>query len=236
MRVATTILSAVLLAPWLVSAAEASGCRGSYCNGGGPAPRPNPQNFSTQQSQSQESTASSNAQGAAVNEQTTSSQTTAIGGDNVNNSYYGEFGKTSTFQFSEKGVSCEGPRLSIGVWGDPGDSYYEWGYRKQANHDIRGAVALSIPLGGERVICQAIAKRIEQRIAFDTEKGILGACTAMAAAGTRFTPELLAALPNLAICVDIVAAAATPQALQVPQPQPLVAPPQPQGQTIRGLW
>ena len=145
----------------------------------------------------------SQAQGAANNIQETAAASTSVGGNNINNSYFTEFGKSSWYQFSEKAVRCEGPRFSAGIWADPGSQYYNYGRYRQDEHDLRGAIAVTIPFGGERVICQSMARELEKRMKFDTQKGQLGACVAMTKAGTKFTPELIEVLPALKICADI---------------------------------
>ena len=141
--------------------------------------------------------------GAAQNQQQNNSSSTSVGGNNYSNVYMTEFGKTSKFHISEKGVQCESPRFSIGIWGDPGSQYYQNGNRYQDQHDVRGGVSLSIPLGAERKTCQEMAKTFEKRVKFDTAKGIAGSCNALTKAGTEWTPDLLDALPDLKVCADI---------------------------------
>jgi len=154
---------------------------------------------------SQSSNAEAIGQGAASNNQTTSAETVSVGGNNVNNSYFSEFGRSSWYQFSEKAVRCEGPRFSAGIWADPGNQYYSAGRYRQDAHDLRGAIAVTIPFGGERVICQSMAKELERRMKFDTEKGQLGACFAMKEAGTMFNDALIKVLPSLVVCRDLMA-------------------------------
>ncbi len=149
------------------------------------------------------SQADAQALGAAQNQQQNNSSSTSVGGNNYSNVYMTEFGKTSRFEFSEKGVQCESPRFSVGVWADPGNQYYERGYRNQDEHDIRGGISLSIPLGAERKTCQEMARTFEKRVKFDTAKGIAKSCTALGAAGTEWTSELLSALPELKVCAKI---------------------------------
>ena len=145
----------------------------------------------------------SNSYSAPQNQQQNQSASTSIGGNNYSNVYMTEFGKTSRFEFSQKGVQCESPRFSIGLWADPGNQYYERGFRTQDDHDIRGGVSLAIPLGAERKTCQEMARTFERRVKFDTAKGIAKSCTALTQAGTEWTPELLNALPELKVCGKI---------------------------------
>lgn len=142
--------------------------------------------------------------GSAQNQQQNNSSSTSIGGNNYSNVYMTEFGKTSRFEFSEKGVQCESPRFSIGVWADPGNQYYERGFRAQDEHDLRGGMSLSIPLGAERKTCQEMARTFEKRVKFDTQRGIVKSCTALGTAGVKWTSELLNALPELSICAKVV--------------------------------
>ena len=152
---------------------------------------------------SNSSNADASALGAAQNQQQNNSSSTSVGGNNYSNVYMTEFGKTSVFEFSQKGVRCESPRFSVGVWADPGNQYYERGFRTQDEHDIRGGMSLSIPLGAERKTCQEMARTFERRVKFDTAKGIAKSCTALTQAGTEWTPELLDALPELKVCGKI---------------------------------
>ena len=145
----------------------------------------------------------SEAYSAPQNQQQNQSASTSVGGNNYSNVYLTEFGKSSRFEFSEKGVSCESPRFSVGVWGDPGSQYYQRGFRYQDDHDIRGGVSLSIPLGAERETCKEMARMFEKRVKFDTAKGIAKSCSALSEAGTEWTPELLGALPELRVCAKI---------------------------------
>ena len=137
------------------------------------------------------------------NQQQNTSSSTSVGGNNYSNVYMTEFGKTSVFEFSQKGVRCESPRFSVGIWADPGNQYYERGFRTQDEHDIRGGVSLAIPLGAERKTCQEMARTFEKRVKFDTAKGIAKSCTALTQAGTEWTRELLDALPELKVCAKV---------------------------------
>ena len=143
------------------------------------------------------------AMGAAQNQQQNNSNSTSIGGNNYSNVYMTEFGKTSRFEFSEKGVQCESPRFSIGVWADPGNQYYERGFRDQDDHDLRGGMSLSIPLGAERKTCQEMARTFERRVKFDTARGQVKGCTALQEAGVAWTADLLEELPELKVCAKI---------------------------------
>ena len=168
----------------------------------------------------------STAYSAPQNMQQNQSSSTSIGGNNYSNVYMTEFGKTSTFDFSEKGVRCESPRLSIGTWADPGNQYYSRGIRYQDEHDIRGGIALSIPLGAERETCKAMAKKFEERVSFDTARGIAKNCAALTKAGTQWTPELLGALPDLKVCAQIagVIPLVEPQEESTPQQERVLGP------------
>jgi hypothetical protein len=156
---------------------------------------------------SQRSNAEAIGQGAASNNQTTSAETVSVGGNNVNNSYFSEFGRSSWYQFSEKGVRCEGPRFSAGIWADPGNQYYSAGRYRQDAHDLRGAIAVTIPFGGERVICQSMAKEMERRTKFDSDKGIVTACLNLKKSGLKLQPAVLEMFPHLEPCKVIFASA-----------------------------
>ena len=124
--------------------------------------------------------ANASALGTAANNQTNSSSSTSLGGDNIsiqnNNTFDSDPARQS---MSTTQVTCSGPTIRTGIFATPWNNFntFERNNGPTNSWDMAGGIGIVIPFGSSYDSCNAISQNLAEQARFNTALGIATACT-----------------------------------------------------------